>query len=166
MSGWEIQKTFKVKDYNGFRVVAEPSTKNESDIKKDKQINNYLFDYFHDWYKNLSIVEEKISSINTSKKFVIWGAGAHTEFLYQLTLFFSNNSDSDFIIVDSDPLKTNRTWRGINIYKKEILKDINWDDTLLVISSYGGQEEIYKEAINLNIPKKCISKLYETVKKY
>ena len=78
---------------------------------------------------------------------MIWGGGAHTEFLFQTTSFFHTYNNSDFIIVDGDPLKHGNSWRGINIFSPDILDKFNWDNKALLISSYGSQDTIKEIAL-------------------
>ena len=77
-------------DYNGFRISAKPYSKilNNTDFKiQQSDEDTYLFfDYLSNWYLSLRDVE-KITNIKNLPFYVIWGGGAHTEFIYQLTSF-------------------------------------------------------------------------------
>ena len=64
----------------------------------------------------------------------------HLEFLYQTTSLFK--TDKEFIIIDSDKNKYNKSWRGIAIYPPEILNQLI--DESIIISSYGSQDRIEK----------------------
>ncbi len=64
----------------------------------------------------------------------------HLEFLYQTTSLFKKNKE--FIIIDSDKNKHNKSWRGIAIYPPEILNQLI--DESIIISSYGSQDSIEK----------------------
>ena len=90
----------------------------------------------------------------------------HTEFLYQVTSFFERNRESRFIIVDSDPLKQGKTWRGVPICPPAELDSFDWSSAMLVISSYGGQESIVRSARQLGVPELSILRLYDSIKKY
>ena len=83
-----------------------------------------------------------------------------------MTSFFHIHAQSDFIIVDSDPVKHGKTWRGLPIYKPSIIKDLDWANTNLIISSYGGQESIAEEANKLGVSNDKITKLYKTIRSY
>ena len=93
-------------------------------------------------------------------------SSAHIEFIYNTTSFFHTHHLADFIIVDSDPIKHGKTWRGIPIYDLSILKELDWSSTNLLISSYGGQESIAEAADSCNVPEKNIIRLYNTIRRY
>ena len=167
--GWEIETTFNAPDYNGYRVVAKLLDKNKK--TNFKNTNSYddvqlLVDYMANWYESLRIVETKLKHVDPDRRLIIWGGGAHTEFLYQCTSLFQKCENTRFIIVDSDPLKQGKSWRGINIYSPDLLKNINWSNTDLLISSYGGQEAITSRAEYLNVPIKNLIRLYDTITSY
>ena len=167
-SGWKIEKIFKVSDYNGYRIVAIPQSKiDEKIVLKGKNDDwAYLSSSLLSWYKAIDDVEKIIQKIPRCERFVIWGGGAHTEYFYQMTSFFHTNAKSNFIIVDSDPIKQRKTWKGLPIYKPSIIKDLDWANTNLIISSYGGQESIAEEANKLGVSNDKITKLYKTIRSY
>ena len=107
-----------------------------------------------------------INNIKNLPFYVIWGGGAHTEFLYQTTSFFHSKTESKFLIVDSDELKHGKSWRGIKIYDTSILKDLDWKDKGLIISSYGSQNQIKKIALDTGISKEHLVCLYENITRY
>lgn len=41
-----------------------------------------------------------------------------------------------FVIVDSDPLKQSKTWRGIEILSPSVPSNFDWSSSSLVVSSY------------------------------
>ena len=47
-----------------------------------------------------------------------------------------------------------------------IAKDINWNDTGLLISSYGSQNIIKKAALELSVKESSILELYEKIVHY
>lgn len=167
-AGWHIETEFITSDYNGFRVLASP----DSAKTTDKSINSAPEDWIdmHDslmsWNKAVIDVEKIVQSIPQCDRFVIWGGGAHTEYLYQLTSLFHSRSHCEFIIVDSDPLKHGKTWRGITIYEPSIIDNLDWESTGLLISSYGGQDSIQEGALSLNVPSAKITKFYEAIRRY
>lgn len=173
-SGWRIIEEYPMNDYNGFRVNCVPELK----IDLNKKIKNLsqkkdLFlclDYLQNFYESSRNIEEKTLNIPEFPFYIIWGAGAHTEFLYHTTSFFHSRTKTKFLIVDSDSTKHKGSWRGIKIFNPQILdtiaKDINWDDTGLLISSYGSQNVIIKAALELGVKQNSIFKLYKNVKHY
>ncbi len=139
LSGWEVVKWEEQKDYNGCRVLAKKSSKiKEVEYSEYETIN--LYKYLSNWYKSICDVEEKIIKLKKNR-YIIWGAGMHLEFLYQTTSLFK--TEKEFIIIDSDKNKHNKTWRGIAIYHPNILNELNENDSI-IISSYGSQDKIEK----------------------
>ena len=171
-AGWKIEKKYKVSDYNGYRVVASPQSNIDSGtvlkprLKKEKEDWIRLNSSLLSWYEAIKVVENIIQDIPECNQFVIWGGGAHTEYLYQTTSFFHIHYQSRFIIIDSDSVKHGKTWRGIPIYEPSIIKDLDWSSINLLISSYGGQESIAEEANKLGIPDANVIKLYKAIRRY
>jgi len=151
--------------YNGYRVVVKPvqacgtAIGNIADRAK-------TYEYMAEWYQGLSSIAHKIELLPASDKVIIWGGGTHSEFLYHVTPLFQQFPDRLYVIVDSDPLKQGKSWRGVPILSPEVLKGYTWKDELLVISSYGGQDEIADSAAKLGIPAVYVTKLYERVSVY
>jgi len=164
-AGWKIIEWYEQADYNGCRILAEPSEYSDSIIGDEKDVK-LLYAYLAKWYKALAVVNDKLSETEDIVRCVIWGGGAHTEFLYQTTSFFQANPDREYAIVDSDSLKQGKTWRGIKIYHPSVLKKIDWSQTWLVVSSYGSQEAIVCAARELDVPATRILKLYDEVHVY
>lgn len=161
--GWKVIDWLEQKDYNGCRILAVKKTQNHAIEQNNTETINAQ-KYLNHWYNSLSKAEEKILSLD-SKYCIIWGGGMHLEFLYQTTSLFSK--DIQFIIVDSDKNKQNKSWRGINIYDPSIIEDLkNSEDIVYVISSYGVQNSIEKELKNMLISQDKILKLYNYVKVY
>lgn len=168
LAGWKVEKKYETLDYNGYRILATP----ELGVPLDYILNcgqedwEELNDILSGWYSDINNVEKIIKKTPNSNRFVIWGGGAHTEFLYQVTSFFHTHRQAKFVIIDSDPLKHGKTWRGIPIYDPSIIKKIEWISTSLLISSYGSQDAIYKDAIKLKVPKEKIIRFYKTIRRY
>ncbi len=160
LAGWEILKTEEAGIGSGYRVLARPSVKKKLNITINYQNKKLLFRYLSDFYGSLAEKAIKIEKINWINYCVIWGGGIHTEILYKLTPFFKHLSDTKFIIVDKDNSKWGKSWRGINIYSPAILPQINWNNTMLIPSSYDGQTSIIKEAIKLGVNREKIFILY------
>jgi hypothetical protein len=85
-------------------------------------------------------------------KCVIWGGGAHTEFLYQTTSFFHHGKSREYAIVDGDPIKKGKSRRGIEIHSPDVLRELTWSEECLLVSSYGSQPGIVKAATELRVP--------------
>lgn len=168
LAGWKIEQQHEALDYNGYRVLASPQLGALLDhpLKCAQEDWVELNASIAAWYSAIGDVEKIIQEIPKCGSFVIWGGGAHCEYLYQVTSLFHINREADFIIVDSDKLKHKNTWRGIQIHNPSVLKEIGWSSTILLISSYGEQNEIFDAACSLNVPDSQIIRLYETIKRY
>jgi len=86
--------------------------------------------------------------------------------LYQCTSLFSACNDRLMCIVDSDTLKQGSGWRGLQIHHPDILSLINWETTILLISSYGDQESIYADAVTKGVPEASIVRIYSYIYEY
>lgn len=167
-AGWKIKSDFQTKDYNGYRVLAEPTTGDSSYEICNAEINDWtdIFDSLTSLHKSIYDVEQKIKSLDSFDKLVIWGAGAHTEYIYQLTSLFHGAKTQEYLIVDSDKLKQGKTWRGIDIHDPTILKSLDWKNLKLIVSSYGSQDTVEKAALRLGIPESSIFKIYDSIRSY
>ncbi len=167
-AGWEIEEQFEVSDYNGYRVLAKRSEDrlDGDSISYSSKDWSTLLMSMANWYDAVGDVERIIQEILDTERFVIWGAGAHTEHLYQVTSFFNTNREKKFVIVDSDPLKHDKTWRGISIYDSSVLETMDWTSTRLIISSYASQDTMYDIATEMKVPEDKIVRLYETIIRY
>jgi ubiquinone/menaquinone biosynthesis C-methylase UbiE len=166
-SGWKIIDNKEMNDYNGYRILAKRSKE-----RLEKSVSGNVFDkinllnYLKGYFANLVQVSNRVESWSKTSRAIIWGGGAHTEFLYQVTHYFEKNKDTKFIIVDSDQTKHNATWRGLNIYGPAVLKGIDWSDCSLVISSYGSQQSIVTAVQDLDVPAFAIRTVYDYIKAY
>lgn len=167
-AGWKIEEQFETPDYNGCRVLASPKleTDREHSIENAKEDWLELNHNLSAWHAAIADVEKKVHEIPANQRFVVWGGGAHAEFLYQTTSLFHSLPDTEYIIIDSDPIKHGKSWRGIYIYDPSIIKKLDWTDTKLLISSYGGQESIADAAIKLDVPSGNIIRFYEKIRRY
>lgn len=163
-SGWKIEEWLEQPDYNGCRVLAVPHETVKNISGNNKDIGS-LYHYLAAWYTALEDVNRKLNQTEKKPKCVIWGAGLHTEFLYQLTSLF-HNSSTEYAIIDSDPLKQGKSWRGIHIYHPETLSTVDWPNALLVISSYGSQNIIAESCITSGVPKERVVRLYDNLRVY
>ena len=159
-SGWKTQESQQQPDYNGFRVVATPASPSNAQ-GKDYGMTSLLRDYLADWNLSVKAVEDRLARLPQADKCIIWGAGAHTEFLYHVTSFFLSKPERQYAIVDSDPLKHGKSWRGLMIYPPHILKNAGWDLAYVVVSSYGGTFSIVKAASELGVPANRVIALYD-----
>jgi hypothetical protein len=164
-AGWHIVDWDEQAGYNGCRVVAVPSQV-EPEIEIDPTNVLSVHQYLSKWYNKLKEVEFKLNVCNDTSQFIIWGAGLHTEFIYQTTSFFHENPARLYIIVDSDEMKHGKSWRGINILKPDQINGLDWTNKKLIISSYGSQNGIERAAKEMGVPSECILKLYDQVRVY
>jgi len=164
-AGWRVIELHEQADYNGYRVLAIPDEPKPSVIGNENDVG-LLHDYLSAWHQSVLKVERIIRSLPEHHSVEIWGGGAHTEFLYQFTTLFNPGPQRRFKIVDSDPLKQGKTWRGIHIDDPGTLQYIDWSTALLVISSYGSQEDIAKAAVTFGVPTDRIAKLYTKIRRY
>jgi hypothetical protein len=125
-----------------------------------------LLRYLGDWYRSLQSAEEKIAAMPEGEGLVIWGGGAHTEFLYHFTSLFHNLKYQRYRIVDSDSVKQGKSWRGLPIEAPTMLRAIDWSTCHLLISSYGGQESIENAASSFEVPEERVIKLYDSIRRY
>jgi SAM-dependent methyltransferase len=164
-SGWKIQEWDEQPDYNGCRVLAIPDEPATNIIGDERDVD-LLYAYLAAWYNALSEVNHKLSSIENTPSYIIWGGGLHTEFLYHTTSFFQSDNNREYAIVDSDILKQGKTWRGITIHPPAVLREVEWTNIQLVVSSYGSQEAIVQSACDLGVPVEQIVRLYDEVRVY
>lgn len=164
IAGWKILEAEKIDGYNGYRVLAgkieqpESPTGNPADVARLQEI-------LACWFQAQRAVEKKLATLGQTRQIVIWGAGLHTEFLYQTTSLFYP-SERRFLLLDSDPIKQGRSWRGIPIKGPSAAADIDWNEARLVISSYGGLPPITQAAGDLGIPGKALIPLYDEIHVY
>ena len=132
--------------------------------EKDLNATALAHEYFAAWHQALRSVERRLLWVEDTPRCILWGGGAHSEFLYQTTSFFQRSPRREYAIVDSDPLKKGKSWRGITISSPDSLREISWTDVCLVVSSYGSQPGIAKAAAALGVPPERILTLYESVR--
>jgi SAM-dependent methyltransferase len=163
-AGWKIHES-QQQEHNGFRVVAVPGVPVRVP-ERDAQATSLLHTYLAGWYGALKKAEVRLSELRDTGRCFIWGGGLHTEFLYQTTSFFSSRPDREYVIVDSDPMKRGKSWRGIEIHSPDVLRDISCSSERLVVSSYGSQPSIVNAAKELGFSLNRISSLYDEVRIY
>lgn len=160
-AGWQVLEAAKIDGYNGWRVVAARHSA-QADIVPDAADIAACHQAMAAWYEAQHAVESKLPALAGQDQVVLWGAGLHTEFLYQLTSLFQS-SMRRFLLVDSDPLKQGMSWRGIPIEPPTVLRHLDWQHTHLLISSYGGQPDIERAAQALGVPARLVLSLYDEV---
>jgi len=166
--GWEVIEGQVMDGYNGFRLVATHSLSEplkEFFLLKDDLV--YLKNVLDKSESVKKEIQQLITELPETGPLVIWGAGMHTELLFQLTDLFACEGRS-FHLVDSDPMKIGKTWRGIPISHPSSVCDVNWLDSgaRLVTSTYGNQFEIVKAAIKWGVPENQICTFYGEVNVY
>ncbi len=162
LSGWRVIDWHEQDDYNGCRVLAQ-KMEISKDVVLDFTQKSLLYTYLENWYKSINIAEQKLNTIE-SKKCVIWGGGMHLEFIYQISSLFRKNIQ--FIIVDKDTNKQNKTWRGIDILDPSIVPEFISEDVTYVASSYRNQDIIKNELLKYGVKDSKIITLYDKIKVY
>jgi len=165
VGGWQIQQADELTEYNGYRVVATPIPERAPapTLETDEQAYRLLAAHLERWYQAQGEVEKRISKFNTYSHYVLWGSGFHTEMLYQLTSLFRHR-ERRFMLIDLDPLKQNRTWRGITVHTPDELKEVKWRDACLIPSSYQHHEAMRSSALALGVPEDHMLRLYDSVR--
>lgn len=162
-AGWEIEDTTAQTDYNGYRIVARPVESQVFSIAGDDRV--LLYDYLGHFYEQLARCTKRLNDVPASARRVVWGAGFHTELVYQQSSFFSS-PETQYLLVDMDATKQGQTWRGIPIEHPDCLASLDWQDTHLLVSSYGHQEAIASAARAYGIPDERIHCIYEEIRRY
>lgn len=161
VAGWEVKEVEEKSDYNGFVAFAVPGA--VIPPVRDDLAPTLLYSYLSYWYDSLKKIETRLQRLKEARRCALWGAGIHTEFLYQLTSVF--RPDSQYTLVDMDPLKRGRTWRGLPIQDPKLLAAEDWSNSdAFVPSSYQHHDSIVKSARELGVPERCITPLYDYVR--
>lgn len=165
LAGWRVVEWMEMEGYNGCRVLANPTGEPWTPRAEPADIPR-LYQHLASWYRAIERVDERLAPLRDARQCVVWGAGLHTEYLYHTTSLFHARQDRRYILVDSDPTKQGRSWRGVPIYSPNILTGIDWARTALVISSYASQESMAGTALEHGIPAASIVRLYNDVRVY
>lgn len=160
-AGWKPLLTKAMDDYNGLRVVAELASPGECRPRPDD--HHLVMRYMKEWYATVAEVEARLRKLSTPHC-ILRGGGLQTEYLYHLTTMFAG--ERDFLIIDNDPLKQGRSWRGVPIVGTEHLARADWRDTQMVLSSYSHQMTLRDEARAASIPDAAVVPLYDRVRRY
>jgi SAM-dependent methyltransferase len=164
-AGWRIEERHEQPDYNGCRVLAAPSDP-EPVVAGEAGDVELLQRLVSHWQGAIAAVAGRLSAVRAAERVAIWGGGMHLEALYQRTSLFFERPGREFVLVDGDPLKQGRTWRGLPIQAPARLAALDWEATPLVIASYGSQEKIAGAAVRLGVPPERIVKLYDRLRVY
>ncbi len=165
MSGWAVMESQEQSGYNGYRLLCRP-TELKDTVTPGRDDTALLHRYLASWRTALTRVEENCRKLDQEQVIVIWGAGLHTEFLYHVTTLFSSKPNRRYALVDSDPVKQGRSWRGLKIHPPEaVIPDLDTNRAVLV-SSYGGQEAIRRAAVALGMAPSRVRTLYEEIRVY
>lgn len=121
-SGWEPLEWHEQEDYNGCRVLATPTTP-ASAVVGDANDYEAALATLTAWNDAASAVGRRLSAID-SARCLVWGAGVHTELLYQRTTLFQRGPSRQYVIVDNDLRKQGKTWRGIAIVAPAELRQL------------------------------------------
>lgn len=159
-AGWEIIEVFQQPDYNGCRVLAKPSEPSAK-VKPSPSDAEAYRQYLAHWKGVVAEVSGRLEAVPASGRVAIWGAGLHTEFLYQVSGLFKAPARR-FALFDGDRIKAGKSWRGIGISPSSRLSDVDWSPAdRLVISSYGSQPDMTRLAAQMGVPSECVVTLYD-----
>ncbi len=166
-SGWKIVKQKKLYKYNGYRIICKKNNNKLPKLKVHIADKNLFKKYIEKYDSLRKKISTKIKATKFSNNSIIYGAGLHLEILYHVTNFFEKNFNKKFIILDGDPLKIGRTWRGIKIYNPKIISSFpDLKKSTFIISSYPYQPEIEFFLKSSGVKKQNIFKFYEKIKRY
>ncbi len=161
-SGWEPVEWLEQDDYNGCRVLASPTAAAAS-ASGDPEDYDAALATLSAWNDAARSVGRRLSEID-ARRCVIWGGGAHSEYLYQRTAFFQASLTREYVIVDHDLRKQGRTWRGIPILAPAELRELgDLTDVPLIVSSYQHQQAMSSEARDLGVAASNIVELYDEI---
>lgn len=165
-AGWEPIEIYGADelDYNACRVLARPrgALLQPDEVEGDPADLDAAARTLEAWHAAGRDVNARLRSVARAPRCAIWGGGAHLEYLYQRTALFAGR-DRQFTVVDSDPAKHGKTWRGIPISPSDRLPSLVDGETPVIISSYGDQYEIAAAAAGLGIGAAQVVELYDSV---
>jgi SAM-dependent methyltransferase len=160
-SGWRIVEQLHLPDYNGDRVLCEPTDPDASPVG-DPHDAARVHEALMRWHRAAIDVAGVLDALRTVDRCVVWGGGLHTEQIYAATAFFRSRPQREYAIVDSDEAKHGHTWRGIDIHPPDALRDLG-ADVPVVVSSYGSQPEIVRALAEHSVDPKQVVTLYDEV---
>lgn len=168
VTGWHVVLEQAMPGYNGYRILARPSTPEplmiaEPQKRSDRQ---KVADYLAHWRDNVVNINRELEVLSDNARVMIWGAGQHSEYLALLTGLFGEGRR--FVIVDSDALKRGTRYHDIPVLAPEDVAVADWRSTdfPIVISSYGSQEAIKNSLLGKSVSAHRIVSLYDRIKRY
>ena len=165
LGGWRVVEWNEQAGYNGCRVLVEPGEAVAAAVPHPEDACA-THDHLAWRYAALADLERALAPVADAPRLAVWGAGAHTEMLYQLTSLFQVAPARTYVLVDGDETKQGRSWRGLDIHPPAVLGRPAFAGVPLVISSYGSQEEMAEAALGLGVPERSIVRLYRQVRVY
>lgn len=163
--GWAVVEWAEMPGYNGCRVLAAPTTE-ATTVRGDPDDGAALHACLASWHAAVAAVGRRLAAVLDQERIVVWGAGLHTELLYQLTALFHANAERRWALVDADPMKQGRSWRGVRIHPPEALAGPDVAAAPVVLSSYGNQEDMAAGALRLGVASTRLVRLYADVAVY
>ena len=160
-AGWRLISSQSMEGYNGYRIVAEPAP--QQTCRPEPMDLGSFTTYLSRWYAAIGELETRLRAAK-APLCILRGGGLQTEYLLHLTSLFAGNRK--FLIVDGDPLKQGKFWRGIPIVGPDRLADIDWHDVNMVLSSYSHQDAMRAEAKAAGIPEAAVIPLYDRIWRY
>ena len=164
-AGWELVEAVDVPGYNGRRVVAAPGVPAPTVTGEPLDVAS-AHRCLEAWHAAAAGVGARLERLRGAPRVAVWGAGLHTEYLYQRTAVFQADPQREYVLVDSDPVKQGGSWRGIHIGDPQSLAGLVTGDVPLLVSTYGSQESISDAAASIGVPDASIVRLYKTVSVY
>jgi SAM-dependent methyltransferase len=159
MGGWTILNTRQYSEHNGYRVLAQASV-SAPRLRENPDESDLLEKNLTHWDSRIAAISKRLAGLKSIDRCVVWGGGTHTEIIYHTTDFFRTNPGRDYIVVDGDPAKHAKSWRGIPIVSPSVLSEQRLEHLPLLISSFGSQGAIENAALMLGVSPNRISKLY------
>lgn len=166
-SEWQILAWEEIEGYNGTRVLLEieggSNPEHAAEVPQSEESETELhLNYMSSWLRKVSEVEVRLREVPPGN-LAIWGAGMHSEILFHLTSF--GQLIEGATLLDSDPQKIGKFWRGLEIKDPRQVPTLeNFD--CLIVSSYGNQDEIVIDALSLGLRENAILRLYDEVHVY
>jgi hypothetical protein len=165
LGGWRVVEWHEQAGYNGCRVLAEPGEAVDAAVPHPEDACA-THDHLAWRHAALADLERALAPVADAPRLAVWGAGAHTEMLYQLTSLFQAAPARGYVLVDGDDTKQGRSWRGLEIHPPAMLGRPALAGVPLLVSSYGSQEEMAEAAVALGVPARHIVRLYRQVRVY
>ncbi len=144
-AAWQAVEWVQQSGYNGCRVVAVPDAPTRVSRGDPADVGHALR-VMASWEHAASGVMEALEHVLECERCVVWGAGLHTEYLYQRTALFDSDRRRRYFLVDSDPRKQGQTWRGLSVYPPAVFGGLDVGTTPIVVSTYGSQDEVKRAA--------------------